>query len=119
MATQETQLPKSGWRPFAAPAAAREAIAEAVHPDGIATMLYGSYARGDSTPDSDVDVLELVAHAPRSYSRGRVNVTQYLPAHLRRMAASGSLFVLHLRSEGLVLDDHTGVLQRCLDAYVP
>src|SRR4051794_4931060 len=85
MATQETQFPQSGWGPFAVPIAAREAIAEAVRPDGIATMLYGSYARGDSTPDSDIDVLELVASTPRSYSRGRVNVSQYLPAHLRRM----------------------------------
>jgi hypothetical protein len=101
------------------PAAVSDAVAEAVHPDGIAIMLYGSHARGESTPDSDVDILQLVATAPRSYSHGRINVTQYTAAHICTMAASGSLFVLHLRSEGVVLNDRLGVLQRCLDAYVP
>jgi hypothetical protein len=83
----------------------------------IALMLYGSVARGTQGPSSDIDVLELVPSEASTYQVGSINVTQYVPAHLHALAAQGSLFVLHLRTDGVVLDDSFGVLQRTLDAY--
>jgi hypothetical protein len=80
-------------------------------------MLYGSVARGTEDSQSDIDVLELVPSRPRSYKLGEANVTQYVPAHLHVMATQGSLFVLHLRQDGVVLADELGVLRRALDAY--
>lgn len=86
-------------------------------PNVLATMLYGSYARGTADANSDIDVLQLVRRAPRSFSRAQINVTQYLPVHIRRMAASGSLFVLHLLREGSVLCDEKGLLCEALAEY--
>lgn len=87
-------------------------------PEGsIAVMLYGSYARGSSEPESDIDVLELVAEAPAPYAVGVINVTQYTPAHLGAMAQRGSLFVLHLRTDGVAIADPSGVLWNALDQY--
>lgn len=87
-------------------------------PNRLGLMLYGSVARGTADSGSDIDVLELVTGPAFSYAVGKANVTQYEVSHLRSLAEQGSLFVLHLRTEGLVLKDPTGVLQRTLDAYV-
>jgi len=83
----------------------------------IAVMLYGSTARGSSNRESDIDVLELVEQSPCQRSVNRVNVSQYMPKHIRSMARSGSLFVLHLKLEGKILYDPTGTLRSCLDSY--
>lgn len=85
----------------------------------LALMVYGSQARGSADEGSDVDVLAVVDRHAGAYSVGRVAVTAYTPAHLHTMAQSSSLFILHLRSEGVVLDDADGVLARALSAYVP
>ncbi|GAA4347899.1 hypothetical protein GCM10023145_07540 [Angustibacter luteus] len=80
-------------------------------------MLYGSVARGTQGDDSDIDVLELVSGDAATYQVGTINVTQYRPAHLRALAAQGSLFVLHLRTDGVVIEDRFGLLTRTLEAY--
>lgn len=85
----------------------------------LAAMLYGSYARGSHEAGSDVDVLELVPDSPTPYSIGEVNVTQYAPAHLHEMAQRGSLFVLHLLTDGVTILDPSGVLERALAHYRP
>lgn len=98
-----------------------EAVASVVSStsnDRIALMLYGSVARGTSDNGSDVDVLEVVSRRARSYKVNEANVTQYTPAHLHAMAQQGSLFILHLVTDGIVLSDHNGVLATALDAYV-
>jgi hypothetical protein len=87
--------------------------------DALAAMVYGSYARGTHDEDSDIDVLELVAADPAPYTRGRVNVTQYTPSHLGQMAQRGSLFVMHLLTDGVPILDPHGVLERTLDQYQP
>jgi predicted nucleotidyltransferase len=92
-------------------------IQSALSGTSLAVMLYGSRARGSSRADSDVDVLQLVLNHPRSYSKGRVNVAAYTPGHLAQLADRGSLFVRHLRDEGVILDDQDGVLARLLDRY--
>lgn len=88
------------------------------HPQRIALLIYGSVARGTDDPGSDLDVLELVEKNPRSYRLGRANITQYVPAHLHAMATQGSLFVLHLKTDGVTIEDPNGTLARALKAYV-
>ena len=88
-------------------------------PNRLALMLYGSVARGSAHAESDVDLLELVTEEPAAYRFGRVNVTQYLPSHLQVLASQGSLFVLHLRADGIVVSDDFGILRHSLEAYSP
>lgn len=85
----------------------------------LALMLYGSQARGSADPGSDVDVLAVVEAGAGAYSVGRVAVTAYTPAHLHVMAQASSLFVLHLKTDGVLLDDPSGILGGALAAYVP
>lgn len=94
-------------------------ISTAVTAPYLALMVYGSQARGSADPGSDVDVLAVVDAAAGSYSVGRVAITAYTPAHLHSMAQHSSLFVLHLKTEGVVLEDSAGILARALAAYVP
>ncbi|MFI6958696.1 hypothetical protein ACIBJI_35175 [Nocardia sp. NPDC050408] len=92
-------------------------IMSVVRGPSLALMLYGSQARGSADHDSDVDVLQIAYRRAGSYSDGRVSVTVYTPRHLRKMAERGSLFVLHLRAEGIELEDPNGVLRDALSAY--
>jgi hypothetical protein len=84
-----------------------------------AAMLYGSEARGSAGARSDVDVLALVSEGPRNVSDGNLTITAYLPHHLRVLAKRGSLFVLHLCHEGVLLHDPAGTLADTLAAYQP
>lgn len=92
-------------------------VAEAIRGSALGVMLYGSQARGSADESSDVDVLQVVSCHAGAYKVGRVGVTAYTPAHLHQMASHGSLFVLHLRTEGVVLEDAHGVVARALEAY--
>ncbi len=81
-------------------------------------MLYGSVARGDATPHSDIDVLAL-GPVQKSVLRDNLSITVYETKKLLRMAEAGSLFVLHLRLEGHLLKDSNGILKDILDAWQP
>lgn len=85
----------------------------------LGVMLYGSYARGTAGVDSDIDILHLVSDRPRSYAHGAINVTEYLPSHLTAMATSGSLFALHLSTEGRVVCDRYGKIAEFRNAMAP
>jgi hypothetical protein len=80
-------------------------------------MIFGSFARGDPSEDSDIDVLVLAPRGTQPVKRGRVNVSAYDEHTLLGMAERGSLFVLHLRNEGRVLRDRRGRLEHCLNSY--
>jgi len=82
------------------------------------TLLFGSHARGDGRPGSDIDVLQL-ARSPASYADGSLSVTVYRADDLRSMAARGSLFVLHLRTDGHLLTDMDHTLETILNAWQP
>jgi predicted nucleotidyltransferase len=90
----------------------------ALEGETLAVMVYGSRARGDFRPDSDYDVLQIVARSARSYSRGLVNVTAYTADHLEELARRGSLFIRHLRHEGVVVADDGGILEDVLAHYL-
>jgi predicted nucleotidyltransferase len=86
----------------------------AAHP---AILLYGSCARGDSRPGSDIDLLivgELSMPIPREK---KLSVTAYAPSHLLAMARHGSLFVLHLREEARIMVDRQDIIPPILGAW--
>lgn len=85
----------------------------------IPVMLYGSRARGDNGEESDTDVLVLGPKSLHATRLETLTISVYSDELLRDLASKGSLFVLHLKMEGLVLRDPRGRLKICLDAYEP
>lgn len=106
-------------RARAIPAPTDEELLGTIEGTAVAVMLYGSYARGDYGPESDIDLLQLVHGRTHHYQRGRTSVAVYTVSDLERMCAGGSLFALHLRTEGRILRDPTGTLARVLETYSP
>jgi Nucleotidyltransferase domain len=82
-------------------------------------MLYGSRARGDSTPHSDVDLLAISSSPGKvgALTAWQLRVNIYPEAMLASMAEQGSLFVWHLRQEGRILLDLGGRLGRVLRRF--
>ncbi len=78
----------------------------------VAVVLYGSHVRGRATPESDVDVLQVVSNPASAYRVGPVSVTPYTPNHLRTMAQRGSLFIRHVIDEGVVLHDPPRLIEQ-------
>lgn len=77
----------------------------------FATWLYGSHARGDADELSDVDMLVVSESVDDPidvsdlYPARGASVTRYSWAELEGMVESGSLFLLHLVSEGRPLSE--------------
>lgn len=81
----------------------------------IAVILYGSYARGDYTESSDIDLL-IVGEAPRpTVASGRANVSTY--DHRQFLTASHTLFGAHLARDGILLHDVGGHVQQLLASF--
>lgn len=92
---------------------AAERIVRALHPDKV--VLFGSYAYGAPTPDSDVDLL-VVMETTASPSERYIAVSRLLrprpfpldllvktPAEIRQALASGDFFVREILTRGQVL----------------
>jgi hypothetical protein len=79
-------------------------------------LLYGSVARGDAGPGSDVDLLLVAARVPRVVLPQRVSLTCYSAERLEAMCRTGSLFAWHLRTEGVPLRGRTE-LERILGLH--
>lgn len=83
------------------------------HRDSV--LLFGSAARGDATQFSDLDVLlvradvESAHHSAETRDLGASCLVRSL-SWLRRQAAEGTLFALHLQREGRILRDPVGLL---------
>jgi hypothetical protein len=87
------------------------------------TALFGSVARGDRDEFSDIDLLvvgdnsaELTEHAQALASKGFACST-YTWSKLRYIADRGSLFVAHLKYEGIILTDPQNRLKQLLESY--
>jgi|GEM_PF-1858424 Nucleotidyltransferase domain. len=94
-------------------------LLDVIEGDHLGVLLYGSVARGDAGPESDVDLLQLVRDRTEHYQRGRVSVAVYTDLDIQRMCKSGSLFALHLVREGRILSDPEGELASLLSSYRP
>jgi len=82
-------------------------------------MLYGSHARGTANTRSDIDILALDADQSHSVLEQDLTITAYRPNHLRALARNGSLFVLHLIHDGVILYDPNNELSAILAEYRP
>ncbi|UPJ84678.1 nucleotidyltransferase domain-containing protein (plasmid) [Bradyrhizobium sp. 183] len=68
--------------------------------------LFGSRARGDDDPQSDVDILFITdEEKPRLINSNRMSCSFYPSSHLLTKAKQGDLFVLHLVREAKVIYD--------------
>jgi hypothetical protein len=75
-----------------------------------AMMLFGSAARGENTPSSDIDILAVTEDdAPFRRNFGAAEM-QFLPkSELFSMSERGDIFAIHLALEGVVVFDVSGV----------
>ncbi|MGF1460260.1 MAG: nucleotidyltransferase domain-containing protein [Leptolyngbyaceae cyanobacterium] len=91
-------------------------IAEQFHPERI--ILFGSYAYGEPTPDSDVDLLVVMpfeGHSPRQAAEIRFQVRPQFPLDLlvrtpellRQRLEMGDFFMKEIVDEGKVLYEAT------------
>ena len=95
-------------------------IAGEFHPERI--ILFGSYARGTASGDSDVDLLVIMDHDRESVDKEveirlrtrppfPVDILVRSPKVLKKRLKMGDSFLRHILDEGLVLyeADHAGV----------
>src|SRR4029077_15211361 len=75
-------------------------------------LIYGSQARGDAVPGSEIDLRGLV-NAPRpSIPSGDVNISYYTRDHLS--TGMGTLFGAHLKRDAKIVWDNHGHLSRAV-----
>ena len=90
-------------------------------PSVRAIILRGSVARGDSDTFSDLDLVvigpdhhltpnKLSSHVTDLHDR--VSVMYYTTQEFRQMLRQRTLFAMHLKEEGIVLFDRTGIQGR-------
>jgi predicted nucleotidyltransferase len=92
-------------------------------PEVTGVCLYGSVARGEAGPESDLDLL-VVGQDPaltpslirrRLRLKGqtpRVSIVYHTPRTLERYLSTGSRFLLHVQREGQILYDDQGFLTK-------
>ena len=93
-------------------------IVEALRPEKI--ILFGSYAYGEPTPDSDVDLLVILdTDAPRAERQWAVSklllprpfpvvILVKTPAEIEEAVRSGDFFVREILTQGQVLHERPG-----------
>ena len=87
--------------------------------------VFGSSARSSTDGLSDRDVLIVADDKHRRYQMAALwrqrgwSVAVYSPSRLLRMIKSGSLFIQHLKLEGIIVEDKDGWLSDKLDKAKP
>ncbi len=94
----------------------RSAAVDLIPSDLDGLLVYGSRARTDFTPCSDLDLLALVPNERGSRAHSGVSLSCYTPSQLR--SASGTIFGMHLQRDGIVAYDSTGELGPILASFV-
>ena len=79
-------------------------------------LLYGSWARGDATTDSDVDIL-VVAESRHAACHPPVSISCYTREELATF--DRTLFGMHLARDGRILTDPFGVLSKFIGSLHP
>jgi len=97
-----------------------EALRERLGERLLAVALFGSVARGEATPDSDIDLLVIVSERPSEALTEYLSVRRQIePYPLRRLSPlvttpeqlrRNFLLLLDITEEGLILHDPQGVL---------
>ena len=91
--------------------------------------VFGSYARGDHTPDSDLDLL-VVSKTPDLFVDASLvqecfdlpqlpEISLYTPSGISRLISPPSLFAWHLRREGQVIYSQSTWLADVLSSMLP
>ena len=96
-----------------------QTLVEKVRPEKV--VLFGSYANGTATPESDIDLLvilesdlrrdhrqEVISKALRP-RRVPIDILAYTPAEVQRCMEMPSSFVCHILATGKVLYDRRSV----------
>jgi predicted nucleotidyltransferase len=81
-------------------------------------MIYGSCARGDNEPYSDIDILAL--HSDSFYkmnAHNKINIVYYSKDLLKERVENGNLFCLHLAKEGKIVYDPEDILRDILKKF--
>lgn len=79
--------------------------------DGL--LIYGSRARGDHLPSSDLDLLAVVPDARKGKTAGLVSLSCYTREQLA--TATGTLFGAHLRRDARVIFDDGGDISELVE----
>lgn len=77
----------------------------------VSVILFGSAARGDTTEDSDVDILIVSTEGfPNSMRYGRLEVQMNTRQAMIKKARLGDLFAIHIALEGIAISDSSNFL---------
>ena len=91
----------------------------------ISICVFGSYARNQNDIYSDKDVLivadnkTIAKNIITQWDKNNWSVAFYTWKRLKKMSQKGSLFIQHLKQEGLILNDSDGRLAFLLTNYEP
>src|SRR4051794_2645804 len=94
------------------PADLVDMVLEALPATAGGLLLYGSRARGDFEPSSDLDLLLIRDEPGGTLVRDKLSLSFYTTDQLR--SANGTLFGMHLARDGVILHDHRDQLRSLL-----
>ncbi|WP_366919240.1 nucleotidyltransferase domain-containing protein [Burkholderia seminalis] len=84
----------------------------------LALALYGSRARADQNPDSDVDLFAITSETDyKMIVRNNINIACYPRDLAHTRAENGDLYMLHIVREAKDLFDYTGELSKLRDKF--